>query len=135
MVLLLHTPFVRSEYDAARKLVRFSRSAQGFSSIQELETSYQALIQSTQGLELRHLGLLIDLRDAPPRNDPAFEQSMARHRKAMMRWFGRVAVLVRSAVGKLQVRRHAQDDGIQSLVTQEEDEALRYLGAPRPVDV
>ncbi|MCU0657887.1 MAG: hypothetical protein MUF64_22285, partial [Polyangiaceae bacterium] len=67
------------------------------------------------------------LREAPPRNDPTFEQGMGVYRSRMMRPFGRVATLVRSAVGKLQVRRHMQDDGVSCLVTQDEQEALRYL--------
>jgi hypothetical protein len=128
MVTLLQTPLIRSEYDERRRLVRYTRTSQGFSSIHELEETYKNLIQSTVRLDLRHLALLIDLREAPPRNDPAFEEAIARYRGPMMQGFARVAVLVKSAVGRLQVRRHAANDGIANLVTQDEDEALRYLG-------
>jgi hypothetical protein len=135
MVTLLQTPLIRSEYDERRRLVRYTRTSQGFSSISELEETYKNLIQSTLRLELRHLALLIDLREAPPRNDPAFEEAIARYRGPMMQGFARVAVLVKSAVGRLQVRRHAANDGIANLVTQDEDEALRYLGVRGSGDV
>jgi hypothetical protein len=135
MVTLLQTPLIRSEYDERRRLVRYTRTSQGFSSIHELEETYKNLIQSTVRLDLRHLALLIDLREAPPRNDPAFEEAIARYRGPMMQGFARVAVLVKSAVGRLQVRRHAANDGIANLVTQDEDEALRYLGVRGSGDV
>lgn len=135
MVTLLQTPLIRSEYDERRRLVRYTRTSQGFSSISELEETYKNLIQSTSRLDLRHLALLVDLREAPPRNDPAFEGAIARYRGPMMQGFARVAVLVKSAVGRLQVRRHAADDGVTNLVTQDEDEALRYLGVRGSGDV
>lgn len=135
MVTLLQTPLIRSEYDERRRLVRYTRTSLGFSSISELEETYKNLIQSTLRFDLRHLALLVDLREAPPRNDPAFEEAIARYRGPMMQGFARVAVLVKSAVGRLQVRRHAADDGVANLVTQDEDEALRYLGVRGSGDV
>jgi hypothetical protein len=54
------------------------------------------------------LALLIDARDAPARNDAEFEETFARARRPILAQFGRVAVLVRSAVGKLQVTRYAR---------------------------
>lgn len=127
LMVLLSSPYVRSEYDAPHRLVRYTRTALGFSEMIALEAAYGDLIRSTLHLHLADLGLLVDVRAAPPRNDPAFEEVMAHYRIRMMRGFARVAILVQSAVGKLQVRRHSHDDGIVSLVTQEEKEALTYL--------
>nr|MCU0659250.1 hypothetical protein [Polyangiaceae bacterium] len=83
MLLLLETPWVRSEHDPERRLVRYTRTALGFSTIIELEQSYGALILSTQQMDRTRLGLLVDLREAPPRNDPTFEQVMGVYRSRM----------------------------------------------------
>jgi hypothetical protein len=118
---------MRAEHDRARRLVRYTRTSAAFRDLSELEEVYSALIRAAQGLDQRRLGLLIDLREAPARNDPGFEEAIGRHRKAMMRGYGRVALLVKTAVGKLQVGRHTREDGVAGLVTQDETEALRFL--------
>jgi hypothetical protein len=71
--------------------------------------------------------LLLDLREGPPgRNDEAFEDTTRRWRAELGKRFDRRAVLVKSAAGKLQVRRiNAGIDNL--LVTQDEAEAIRYL--------
>jgi hypothetical protein len=134
-VTLLQTPFLHVEHDEPRKFVRYTRSTRGFASIAELDDAHLGLIRAFQRLDRPRLNLLVDLRDAPPRNDPAFEQAIARHRGPMMQGFRRVAILVRSVVGGLQVRRHMSDDGTVSQITQDEDEALRYLGVLGVSDV
>jgi hypothetical protein len=134
-ITLLQTPFLRVEHDEPRRFVRYTRSSRGFATISELDDAYLGLIRTFQRLDRPRLNLLVDLREAPPRNDPAFEQAIARHRGPMMQGFRRVAILVKSVVGGLQVRRHMSDDGAIVLVTQDEDEALRYLGVPGVSDV
>jgi hypothetical protein len=71
--------------------------------------------------------LLLDLRGGPPgRNDPEFEAAAMRWRAKLGKWFQRRAVLVKSAVGKLQVQR-LNKGAEQLLITQDEDEAVRFL--------
>lgn len=73
-------------------------------------------------------GLLLDLRNTVGRNDPDFEKLIAPHRAKLEHGFRKVAVVVRSQVGRLQVERHARDDGVNLRVFLEEDEALAWLG-------
>lgn len=73
-------------------------------------------------------GVLIDLRRAPGRNDPAFEKRIAPIRKRMFMACDPRAVLVQTAIGALQVRRHAADDGMPDLgVFTDLDEADVWL--------
>jgi hypothetical protein len=68
---------------------------------------------------------LIDLRAGPPgRNDDEFERATRSIQPELARTFSRVAVLVRSAVGKLQVKRISRGT---SEVFLDEQEALRFL--------
>jgi hypothetical protein len=72
---------------------------------------------------------LIDLRSGPPgRNDDEFERGTQGTREALTRNFTRVAFLVRSAVGKLQIRRLSRGS---SSVFLDEREALLYLAQER----
>jgi hypothetical protein len=56
-------------------------------------------------------GVVVDMRQAPPRNDPAFENAMARLRGVVTGKFARTAVLLESAAGVLQVNRLGREDG------------------------
>lgn len=124
---LLSTPHANISLDHAKKLVRFTRTALGYRSAPELEADCVVNLQLLDSLDRKHLTLLIDLREAPPRNDDAFEQTMKDFRRNLCANFVRSAVLVRTAVGKLQVKRLAQHDRVEMLITQEELEALSYL--------
>jgi hypothetical protein len=71
--------------------------------------------------------ILLDLRAGPPgRNDPEFEEATLRWRRELGKLFERRAVLVKSAVGKLQVQR-LNRGADQLIITQDEDEAVRFL--------
>jgi hypothetical protein len=75
------------------------------------------------------LKLLIDVRDAPPRNDAAFEAVITRLLEAFIKRFSAHAFLVRSAVGRLQTQRLARQRGNEHpLVFDDEEDALRHLG-------
>lgn len=71
--------------------------------------------------------LLVDMRRATMNNDPAFERAAERARVFLLRGFSRVAVLVNTAVGSLQVKRHVREDGRDIGVFSNEQEALDYL--------
>ncbi len=81
-------------------------------------------------------GLWVDLRAAPGRNDDAYETAVAPYRRRLLASAGRVAVLVRTRVGALQVARHAREDGLDVFVTDDPAAARAHaLGAaagPRP---
>ena len=69
------------------------------------------------------------MRAAPGRNDSQFEASVGAMRPELDRLFRRVVMLVATAAGALQVRRLAREQGRESLVTEDESEALRLCSA------
>lgn len=73
--------------------------------------------------------LLIDLRRSMGRNDPEFEEQLAERRRELFRRFERSCVLVQTAIGRLQVQRHAEEDGFGDTVRvfDDEDAALAWL--------
>ncbi len=132
MLPLVALPHGSVEVDRPRRLVRIRRSGESFHTIEEVRTFYEAVAAAVEKLERRALVVLVDVRDAPARNDPAFETTVASYRKRMFTGFARGAVLVRTAAGKLNVSRHAKDDGVELSVFQDEGAALTWLEAQGP---
>jgi hypothetical protein len=108
-------------------IVRTIRSDKPFASMRELEVSFAGLIKALDDLGRARYALLADIRAAPGRNDPQFEEALQRVRLRWISGFRKVGVLVQSAVGLLQVKRYARQDGVKRLVTNDEDELLEYL--------
>jgi hypothetical protein len=79
-------------------------------------------------------GLLIDVRAAPGRNDPEFEQKFVPIRQKLQKGFRRIAILVRSTSGKLQAQRYGRADKLASAVFDDPAAAVAWLeeGTPRP---
>jgi hypothetical protein len=72
------------------------------------------------------LKVLVDLRGGPVgRNDDAFEAVSSEATRRMVERFTKVAVLVKSAAGKLQIKRLSSSRA----VFRDEAEALAYLAA------
>lgn len=111
-------------------IVRTIRSDKAFASMQELEVSFEGLIKALDDLGRARYALLADIRAAPGRNDPQFEETLQRVRLRWIGGFRKVGVLVQSAVGLLQVKRYARQDDVKRLVTNDEDELLEYLTQP-----
>lgn len=123
----------RLTFDAVSQTATLVRTAVPFSSIDQIDALFAEIDRATAGLP-RGWRLLLDARDAPARNDPEFEEAFARARRPILARFSRVAVLVKSAIGKLQVARYAREDSASQLhVFNDEAEARAYLerGAPR----
>jgi hypothetical protein len=83
------------------------------------------------GDEQRQQGVLVDMRQAPTRNDPDFEAAMAALRAGLRRHFKRVAVLLESSLGELQVARLGRDERHGTFATRCESTALKYLSGGR----
>jgi len=122
---LFATPYGSICWDAKRALARFVRSELAYASVEDIER---------EGLEVERalkkagkIRLLIDLRAATPRNDPSFEVAIAQFRHKLLGGGQRVAILVRTAMGALQVKRHMREDGIQVEVFTQEEEAIAFL--------
>jgi len=61
------------------------------------------------------------------RNDPQYEAAMAEYRHQVARGIPRVAVIVRTAVGRLHAQRLGKEDHIQQGIVATDEEALAYL--------
>jgi len=81
--------------------------------------------------EHRHFGLVVDTREAPLRNDKAFEQTMAKLRVELTSRFQRAAVLLDSALGELQVSRLERDEGRTTFITRSVTAAFRFAAGRR----
>ncbi len=122
---LLTSPFFEVvRYD---RVVRVARTERALESAVELDRAHDEVTRVLDTLPRSRMGILVDLRLAPARNDPEFEKAMAAHRTRMFSGFARRAVLVKSAVGKLHVQRHARQDGHDGLqVFTDPDAALAF---------
>lgn len=114
--------------DERRGIVRTIRSSTPFPSLEELGGIFTRLGDVLDALGRSRYGLLADLRAGPGRNDPEFEVVMEQHHRP--RWVGgfrKIGVLVRSSVGVMQIQRHARSDGVERMISKDEDELLAYL--------
>jgi hypothetical protein len=119
--------------DEARVLYR-ARSAEPFGSLAELEAESTELVRLMDQIDRPRFVQLIDARLAPPRNDPQFEATIERYHTAFYRGFVATAVLVRSAVGKLHIRRMLGESGVHAGVFNDEMEAMHYLAEARHLE-
>ena len=74
------------------------------------------------------------MAQAPPRNDPAFESAMRGLRAAVEVSFARIAVLLGTQVGVLQVQRITREDSAKSYATVSREAALRFARGLRVVE-
>jgi hypothetical protein len=100
------------------------------SSLAALAADNDALLAALRE-EHRSFGLVVDTREAPLRNDKAFEQTMERLRIELTAHFQRAAVLLDSALGELQVNRLERDEGRNTFITRSESAAFRFAAGTR----
>ena len=117
------------DVDAGASLVRATRTAQAFASVDEMQRAHKELLRTVA--PFGEYGLLLDVRLGPARSDPEYEQGLASLRRQITERFARVAILVKSAVGGLQARRLAREDGVTMRIFQDEAAALEYLAGAR----
>ena len=108
-----------------------TRSQQQYRSSEDLRWSFERMHRAFEHIPKSRCALLIDSRQAPARNDPEFERAMAPLRQDLLRGFPRTAILVQTAVGALQVTRHAKNDALSTGVCTSLVEALLHLGLPK----
>jgi hypothetical protein len=127
MPLLLDHPCCTVSLDLARGVFRFTRSEVPYASLEDIVDLHQRIgrVFDRMGRD-RHV-LLVDMRRATLNNRPEFEQAAARARTVLVRGFRRVAVVVQTAVGALQVGRHLREDGVPGEVFTDDALALEYL--------
>lgn len=114
--------------DADGDFARVTRSTTPAPSADEMRTLYAMMRTALVAAGARRL--LLDLRGGPPgRNDPEFERASEEWRRALGSDFDRVAILVRTAVGKLHIQRLGREIGRAPSIFMDEAEALAFLGA------
>lgn len=96
--------------DEAAKLVRVKRTTTQYPSIEVLRESNDERARKLAPLAGKGYAMLLDARDGPLRNDPAFENETIAARAKMIDHFSKVAILVRTAVGALQMNRLQRDE-------------------------
>jgi hypothetical protein len=124
---LLSTRHAIVTIDRLAGLTRFARTEHPYDDVAQLDQDCRAILGALDKLDRPRLSLLVDLRAAPPRTDDRLDAPLSRFRPRLMASFARTALVVRTAVGRLQVNRLAKEDRTTTLVTQDEGEAVAYL--------
>lgn len=127
------SPFHRLEVLHEGRILRVQRSPQPYQSAAELNQERLLLGEALDKLGRKGRGLLIDSRVAPSSTDARLEEEFRRFRREVSRGFARVAALVRTKVGVLQVTRLTADlSSVQAF--DDEAAAIAYLleHAPGP---
>ena len=124
---LLHTAHFILTADEATLIVTRTRTAQRFASLDELAAEYDGLVHALDRVDRAVYAHLVDLRQAPPRNDEAFEEIITRYQGPLYDRFRRVAVVVATAAGRLQLRRFLADSRPDAGLFTDMDEATAFL--------
>jgi hypothetical protein len=111
--------------DDARRRVRIVRTAVRFESREALSRAFEQADEALRGVQ--GWALLLDSRDAPARNDETFEELFEAARRRLTARFDGVAVLVKSAEGRLQVARYSREDRVPSAIFDDEAAATAFL--------
>ncbi len=140
-VLLSENLWVMEE-NADRRYVLLRRTPEEVDSLMELVHQNEKVIDLIRPDHESGFGLVCDFREARGRNDPDFEEAMKRLRHELTTRFPRVAVLLASEQGVLQVNRLQRSEGSRTFATQSETAAIRFAMSqgtasplpPRPPD-
>jgi len=115
------------------KLVRVLRTSAPLDSLEQIDEAWGSVSRVLTQLDKSSHVLLIDMRSARGRNDDEFERRVAPYRAATVQGFPRVAVLVKSLPGQLQVQRHVREDGLGEVhIFVSEEDALDWLASTPP---
>lgn len=118
----------QSAYFEIREAVGYAlvvRSAQAFGSMMEVLVSQDEAIAACRRSAFD--GVVVDIRLAPGRFDPAFEDLQTEWRLSLERNFERVAILVSTGEGVAQASRLAEEDeAARTRVFSDFDEAVAY---------
>jgi hypothetical protein len=118
-------PFYEVEVRQQGAIVR--RTTRRYVTLDEIAPSFTAIDRRLVQLPHMPSTILVDLRAAVGRNDPAFEATIAPLRRALLCRFERVGVLVRSGIGRLQLQRYLAEDGITAHVFADQAEAMAWF--------
>lgn len=124
---LYSDPYVELLLTDQGRLLRVVRTALPHPNLATLLDSFGRVIAAVDRAGRIGRGLVIDTRAPTGRNDPWFEEGMAAVRPRLDAQFARVGVLVRSAMGALQIRRFVSEDGMERLASADEQALVAVL--------
>lgn len=127
MLEILHNAHHTVTIDPVLQIAWVTRSPMPSESAAQFEAMWMEVGRALDRVDRHRLCLLIDLRAAVGRNDPQFEAAMQRIRPVVMGGFRRIAILVRTTAGALQIQRHVREDGIDRMIGSDEARLLDYL--------
>jgi hypothetical protein len=119
------------DVDSVRRIVRLNRTPNPIDSIEAMEQGAQEFSKVLKHLPRATYGLLIDLREGGMRNDEAFESAMRKVVGPLREGWRIQASLVRTAIGSMQIKRQAREQGEEAKVFLDEAEALQFVSAPQ----
>jgi hypothetical protein len=115
-------------YDPDKKLIWYRRKPTQYPSN---EVAAKAVTDAKTAMPvtgtLAHHVFMMDVREGPMRSDPGFEAAMRSSGPNIGAQFKRSAVLVKTAVGKLQMTRLLSEQKSPSVVFDDEAKALAWL--------
>jgi sulfite reductase (NADPH) flavoprotein alpha-component len=114
------------EEDPEQCIATLQRTPVPWTSLAQLKHENEAILSGLAPRQQEH-GLLVDMRQAPIRNDAEFENAMAKLRLVLTAHFKRTAILLDSNLGELQVTRIERDERRNALATRSESTALKFL--------
>jgi hypothetical protein len=129
---MVRTQYWILERDLGAAFFRLRRTSTAYESLESIGVTAASIERALVGVDLSRLGFLIDLREGPMRNDPEFEKVGRPWQEKMMGVFGRVAILVKTPVGKLQMGRIVRALHASAQVFDDERQAIAFLKATSP---
>jgi hypothetical protein len=121
------SPYVSIDVELGLHIVRVTRSEVPLPTLAEIERTFADMSSELDQIGRSRWALLIDLRRVRGAADPRLDEAMARATRPLLAGFPRVAVIVRSATGALQLKRHLREEGPSRDVFQDEAAALAFL--------
>ncbi len=117
------------------KLIRARRTPTPFASVADMYSVEAQFLRTIPMRERFGIAVLVDVRDAPMLSNDGLEIEAVKVIDAMASEFERSGLLVRTAVGALQVRRIAKTNSFRLELFEDEAMAVAYLtgnGPPPP---
>jgi hypothetical protein len=125
--IIFQDPYVTLSVAELSGMWRFMRSGVPYPTVDAMRDSFLKIMELCSYLPKQQISLLVDMRQAPARNDPEFELVQRTLRKEMLLYFARRATLVSTTAGLLHVQRYSREDGVKVVGFTSEAEAATYL--------
>jgi len=127
---LYESAYHRCTLEPGGVFLRVVRTAQRFPDAPAATIEYTSLSRALEFAGVNRPRALFDLREAPLRSGDAIDEVATKFVAPQLAPFKRAAVLVRTAVGKLQILRLTKEHGHLAQVFEDEPAAVQYLTAP-----